>query len=89
MTSKPSANSHLLISPSQAQQPLCAFRVPEEWELRPDTDYRLTLTADRAVASQPLRAAVTINVSAEAIDIIKTQTQQTILGVSATPASSP
>jgi hypothetical protein len=81
--------SPLLVSPNNAGQPLCLFRVPPDWVLKPDVLYHLTLTADRSVVSRPLVGVVEAKASAQAIDAIKQQTQQTILAVPATVVSGP
>ena len=61
----------LLVSPNNAQQPLCVFPIPVGFEIKPDTKYRLTLTADRAVADKPLTAIGEFSVTKEQINIFK------------------
>jgi hypothetical protein len=75
----------MLVNPNQAQQPVAVFDVPTDWTLQPDAPYRLTLTADRAVAARPLAGTAEMTVPAELIDAFKTQTQQTILTVPLMP----
>jgi hypothetical protein len=78
-----------LVSPNQAQQPLSVFSVPGEWVLAPDTTYRLTLTAFRAVASTPLVATADLNVPAATVEAFKTQTQQSIITLPVVPLVTP
>lgn len=61
----------LLVSPNNAQQPLCVFPMPAGFELKPDTKYRLTLTADRVVADKPLTAIGELSVTQEQINFLK------------------
>jgi hypothetical protein len=81
--------SPLLVSPNNAQLPLCVFKGPLDWVLKPDVAYRLTLTAERVVVSQPLVGTIEVKVPAQALDAIKLQTQQTILPVPSTVAPGP
>ena len=61
----------LLVSPNNAQQPLCVFPLPSGFELKPNTRYRLTLTADRAVAGKPLSVVGTIMLTQAQMDNYK------------------
>lgn len=79
----------MLINPNQAQQPLSLFPIETNWTLQPDQPYRLTLTANRAVASTPLVARATMAVTAQQIDEMKSQTRQTIMAVPITPLIGP
>jgi hypothetical protein len=61
----------LLVSPNNAQQPLCVFPNSSSYELRPGVKYVLTLTAERAVAARPIVASVEMMVTKEQIDAYK------------------
>jgi hypothetical protein len=62
----------LLISPNNAQQPLCVFALPPGFEFRPNVRYVFTLTAERVVAGKPLTAVGHVILSQEEIDYYKT-----------------
>ena len=64
----------LLISPNNAQQPLCVFPLPHGFELKPDVRYRLTLTADRVVAGTPLNVVGHLQITQSDIDFYKSTT---------------
>lgn len=61
----------LLISPNNAQQPLCVFPLPNGFELRPDVRYKLTLKADRVVAGKPLQSFGYISIPKSELEFFK------------------
>ena len=54
----------ILVSPRSASAPLGLFDAPDGWFFQPGT-YAFTLTAQRVVASEPLRSTFSITLSAE------------------------
>jgi hypothetical protein len=59
----------LLVSPSNAQQPVAIFRTDPAWTFS-EGSYRLTITASRVVSSAPLQGSFTISPTARDIEFI-------------------
>jgi hypothetical protein len=59
----------LLVSPKSAAAPLSLFQAPSGWFFGEGT-YRFTLSADRVVASDPLRARFSVVIRAEDLTVL-------------------
>ena len=57
----------MVVSPTSQQLPIVLFVGPEGWAWEPRSS-RVTLTADRAVAGEPLREAFALPLTQEVVD---------------------